>query len=78
MTFAAGDGEERSGRLFGAGSVLHRWTTDVSDLVIVPSRFHGTDMLSRDSPKIINRLETEMLAFVDSVAEREPRGCADR
>jgi polyhydroxybutyrate depolymerase len=90
IEFAASDGEQRAGRLFGDGDTavvlshmgrsgddtrqLHEWATGPSELLIFESRQHGTAIYDDGEPNA-SELTQAMLDFVDRVAHSETAPC---
>ncbi|MEU4363563.1 hypothetical protein [Promicromonospora sp. NPDC023987] len=63
---------------YGAGSdaeTLHGWTSGFSELLLLPSRYHGTDILTLERPRTARKLRRAMDDFVDRVAEERPGEC---
>jgi pimeloyl-ACP methyl ester carboxylesterase len=48
--------------------LLHEWTPDVSELLIVDSIRHGTDILAEDEPAVADELRRAMTDFLDNAA----------
>jgi pimeloyl-ACP methyl ester carboxylesterase len=46
-------------------ALLHEWTPDVSELLIVDSIRHGTDILAEDEPAVADELRQAMTDFLD-------------
>lgn len=55
---------------YGAGEdarQMYEWANDPADLLIVPGRLHGTDLLTAESPPSVQRTITEaIIGFVDA------------
>jgi pimeloyl-ACP methyl ester carboxylesterase len=49
-------------------ALLHEWTPDVSELLIVDSIRHGTDILAEDEPAVADELRQAMTDFLDRAA----------
>lgn len=49
-------------------ALLHEWTPDVSELLIVDSIRHGTDILAEDEPAVADELRQAMTDFLDAAA----------
>jgi pimeloyl-ACP methyl ester carboxylesterase len=48
---------------------LHEWTPEISELVIVDSIRHGTDILTQDEPAVADELRQAMTDFLDRAAD---------
>lgn len=73
LLIASGDEDS-----YGAGADaerLHQWTADFSELLILPSRYHGTDILTKEEPEIAGELSRAMTDFVETVAAQRPAAC---
>lgn len=63
---------------YGAGpdaERLHEWTAGFSELLMLPSRYHGTDILTEEEPEISRQLSRAMADFVGTVADQRPAEC---
>ncbi|MQA73660.1 MAG: hypothetical protein GEU88_04810 [Solirubrobacterales bacterium] len=54
---------------------LHRWTAKVSELHLVDSDLHGTDILTEGDPGVAGELRRSMIGFIEAVADRSPAPC---
>ena len=73
MLIASGDEDS-----YGAGEDavrLHEWTSEVSELLIVESGLHGTEILLEEEPAVADELRQGMTDFLDRVAEAPATTC---
>lgn len=73
MLVAAGSGDS-----YGAAddaARLHEWTPEVSELVVVDSLRHGTDMLLEDDPAVADELRRTMADFLARQAAAPATAC---
>lgn len=54
---------------------LHGWTSEVSDLLLVESNRHGTDILLEEEAAVADELRLAMTDFLDGVAEAPATTC---
>jgi pimeloyl-ACP methyl ester carboxylesterase len=54
---------------------LHRWTANASELHLVDSDLHGTDILTADDRDVAGELRRLMIGFMEAVADRTPAAC---
>ena len=69
-------GEDDTYRAGFDAETLHDWTSGFSELLLLPSRYHGTDILTLERPRTARELRRAMDDFVDRVAEERPRECS--